>query len=167
LAGAYDTILARLHAGRRDRVSSGVGVQSEIGDSRGMRTSFNIATYWISVVLGALTIVLVVVNFAVLSNNLSAQAEANQRQQFINQSTQFRRVDDLLIRTLAQAAVNAKDDKLRDLLAQQGVTLTPTPSEPTSAPGSPTPGSPAPTTGPVAPAAPPSASPAASGNKAP
>jgi hypothetical protein len=132
-----------------------------------MRTSFNIATYWISVVLGALTIVLVVVNFAVLSNNLSAQAEANQRQQFINQSTQFRRVDDLLIRTLAQAAVNAKDDKLRDLLAQQGVTLTPTPSEPTSAPGSPTPGSPAPTTGPVAPAAPPSASPAASGNKAP
>jgi hypothetical protein len=100
-----------------------------------MRINANVAAYWASVALGALTIVLVVVNFFVLSSNQSIQAEANQRQQFINQSVQLRRADDLLIRALAQAAINAKDDKLRDLLAQQGVTLTAPASEPAAAPG--------------------------------
>jgi hypothetical protein len=100
-----------------------------------MRINGNVAAYWASVALGALTIVLVVANFFVLSSNQSIQAEANQRQQFINQSAQLKRVDDLLIRAIAQASVNAKDDKLRDLLAQQGVTLTAPTSEPASAPG--------------------------------
>ena len=88
-----------------------------------MRINGNVAAYWASVALGALTIVLVVANFFVVSSNQSIQAEANQRQQFINQSVQLKRVDDLLIRAIAQASVNAKDDKLRDLLAQQGVTM--------------------------------------------
>jgi hypothetical protein len=100
-----------------------------------MRINGNVAAYWASVGLGALTIVLVVVNFFVLSSNQSIQAAANQRQQFINQSVQLRQADNLLIRTLAQAAINAKDDKLRDLLAQQGVTLTAPTSE--AAPGAP------------------------------
>jgi hypothetical protein len=100
-----------------------------------MRISSSVAAYWASVALGALTIVLVVANFFVLSANQSIQAETNQRQQFINQSAQFRRAGELLIRALAQAAVNAKDDKLRDLLAQQGVTLTAPASEPAAAAG--------------------------------
>ncbi len=100
-----------------------------------MRINGSVAGYWTSVGLGAVTIVLVVANFFVQSSNQSIQAEANQRQQFINQSAQLKRVDDLLIRAIAQAAVTAKDDKLRDLLAQQGVTLTPTATEPGSAPG--------------------------------
>jgi hypothetical protein len=70
-------------------------------------------------------------------------------------------VDDLLIRAIAQASINAKDDKLRDLLTQQGVTMTAPASEP--APGgmggaagtdAATPAAPA------APAAPPAAAPA-------
>jgi hypothetical protein len=126
-----------------------------------MRSNGNVAAYWASVALGALTIVLVVVNFFVLSSNQSIQAEANQRQQFINQSVQLKRVDDLLIRAIAQASINAKDDKLRDLLTQQGVTMTAPASEP--APGgmggaagtdAATPAAPA------APAAPPAAAPA-------
>jgi len=115
-----------------------------------MRINGNVAAYWASVGLGALTIVLVVANFFVLSSNQSIQAEANQRQQFINQSAQLRRADDLLIRALAQAAVNAKDDKLRDLLTQQGVTMTPTSSEPAPAAGAAGPAAAAP----AAPAAP-------------
>ena len=120
----------------------------EVGDGLGMRINGSVATYWTSVALGAVTIVLVVANFFVQSSNLSIQAEVNQRQQFINQSTQLKRVDDLLIRAIAQAAVTAKDDKLRDLLAQQGVTLTPTATEPVAAPGAagatvPTPAAPA------------------------
>src|SRR5580700_6008124 len=99
-----------------------------------MRVSGDVAAYWAAVAFGALTIVLVGANYFVLSSNQTIQVDANQRQQFINQSTQLKRADDLLIRTLAQAAISAKDDKLRDLLAQQGVTMTPPASEP--APGS-------------------------------
>ena len=122
-----------------------------------MRSNGNLAAYWASVALGALTIVLVVANFFVLSSNQSIQAEANQRQQFINQSVQLKRVDDLLIRAIAQASINAKDDKLRDLLTQQGVTMTAPTSEPapgTAGPDAATPAAPA------APAAPPAAAPA-------
>ncbi len=100
-----------------------------------MRINGNVAAYWASVALGALTIVLVVANFFVMSSNQSIQAEANQRQQFINQSVQLKRVDDLLIRAIAQASVNAKDDKLRDLLAQQGVTMKAPTSEAAPVPG--------------------------------
>jgi len=114
-----------------------------------MRINGGVATYWASVALGVVTIVLVVANFFMQSSNLSIQAEVNQRQQFINQSTQLKRVDDLLIRAIAQAAVTAKDDKLRDLLAQQGVTLTPTATEPVPATGAAEPTA----TAPAAPAA--------------
>lgn len=126
-----------------------------------MRISGDVAAYWAAVAFGALTIVLIGTNFFVLSSNQTIQAEANQRQQFINQSIQLRRADDLLIRMLAQAAISAKDDKLRDLLTQQGVTMTAPASEP--APGgmggaagtdAATPAAPA------APAAPPAAAPA-------
>lgn len=97
--------------------------------------NLSVAAYWISVVLGALTLVLVVVNYALQSNNQSIQAEVNQRQQFINQSNQLSRVSDVLIRTIAMAAANAKDDKLRDMLAQQGITMTVTPGQSASPPG--------------------------------
>ena len=128
-----------------------------------MRINGNVAAYWASVGLGALAIVLVVANFFVLSSNQSIQAEANQRQQFINQSAQVRQADDLLIRALAQAAVNAKDDKLRALLAQQGVTLTAPSSEAAPAAGA---AGPAAAT-PAAPAAPPAAPAAAPAGNAP
>jgi hypothetical protein len=98
------------------------------------------AMYWVSVVLGALTVVLVLVNFVLLSNNQVIQAHVNQRQQFINQSAQLSRVSDLLIRSLASEAVSKNDDKVRDMLAVQGVTLQVTPA-PAAAP------SPAPASG--------------------
>ena len=100
-----------------------------------MRSSASVATYWVSVVLGAVTIVLVIANFAVSSTDQAIQAEVNRRQQFIDQSNQLNRVDEVLIRTIATAAANAKDDKLRDLLAQQGVTMTVTPGGPAPAAG--------------------------------
>jgi hypothetical protein len=110
------------------------------------------AMYWVSVVLGALTVVLVLVNFGLLSNNQAIQAQVNQRQQYINQSAQLSRVSDLLIRTLATEAVNKNDDKVRDMLAAQGVTLQVTPASGAAASGS---------TPPLA-AAPPAATPPAS-----
>jgi hypothetical protein len=75
---------------------------------------------------------MVVTNVVLVSNNQSIQAEVNQRQQFINQSIQLSRLNEALVRLLATAAINAKDDKLRNLLAQQGITVTFTPN---TAPG--------------------------------
>ena len=86
--------------------------------------------YRLLVALSGMTLVLVVVYIVVIQDNRSVQAEINQRQQFINQSIQLGRINDALIRALAAAAVNDKDDKLRDLLAQNGITINPTTGEP-------------------------------------
>jgi hypothetical protein len=119
-----------------------------------MRIGSSVAAYWASVALGVATILLIGTNFAVMSSNQSTQAEVNQRQQFINQNPQLRRADEMLIQALATAAVSAKDDKLRDLLAQQGVTLTPTNTNATPAPNAAAPTDAAPATPPAPPAAP-------------
>src|SRR6266436_4770068 len=75
--------------------------------------------------LAGITLVLVVVYIVLVQENRSVQAEVNQRQQFINQSIQLGRINDALIRALAAAAVEHDDDKLRELLAQQGITINP------------------------------------------
>ena len=71
-----------------------------------------------------------VVYIVLIQGNRSVQSEVNQRQQFINQSIQLGRVNDALIRALATMAVSNNDDKLRDLLAQSGITINPTTGAP-------------------------------------
>jgi hypothetical protein len=75
--------------------------------------------------LAAVTLVVVVVYIVLVQENRSVQAEVNQRQQFINQGIQLGRINDALIRALAAAAVDNNDDKLRELLAQNGITINP------------------------------------------
>ena len=79
--------------------------------------------YRIVLALSGITLILVIVYLIISGQNRSVQAEVNQRQQFINQSIQFGRVNEALVRALAAAAVNDKDDKLRDLLVQNGITI--------------------------------------------
>ena len=86
--------------------------------------------YRLLVALSGITLVLVVVYIFLIQGNRSVQSEINQRQQFINQSIQLGRVNDALIRALAKTAVSNNDDKLRDLLAQSGITINPTTGEP-------------------------------------
>jgi len=86
--------------------------------------------YRLLLALSGITLVLVVVYIFVIQDNRSVQSEVNQRQQFINQSIQLGRVNDALIRALAATAVSNKDDKLRDLLAQNGITINPTTGAP-------------------------------------
>ena len=81
--------------------------------------------YRLLVALSGITLILVVAYIILSQNNRSVQAEVNQRQQFINQSIQLGRINDALIRALAAAAVDNKDDKLRELLAQNGITINP------------------------------------------
>jgi hypothetical protein len=82
------------------------------------------------VALSGITLILVVVYIVVIQDDRSVQSEINQRQQFINQSIRLGRVNDALIRALATAAVSTKDDRLRDLLAQNGITINPTTGAP-------------------------------------
>src|ERR1700737_3890314 len=82
------------------------------------------------VALSGITLALVVAYIVLIQENRSVQAEVNQRQQFINQSIQLGRINDTLIRALAAAAVDNNDDKLRDLLAQNGITINPTTGAP-------------------------------------
>jgi hypothetical protein len=79
--------------------------------------------YWLVVGLSGLTLPLVVAYMVLVQDNRTVQAQANQRQQFINQSVQLGRINEALIHALATEAVNEKDDKLRDLLAQTGITI--------------------------------------------
>jgi hypothetical protein len=86
--------------------------------------------YRLLVALSGITLILVVVYIVLIQDNRSVQAEVNQRQQFINQSIQLGRVSDALIRAMAATAVSNKDDRLRDLLAQNGITINPTTGAP-------------------------------------
>jgi hypothetical protein len=94
--------------------------------------------YWVVVGLSGLTLALVIAYIVLVQDNRTVQTQVNQRQQFINQSIQLARVNEALIRALATAAVNNKDDKLRDLLTQNGITINATgeavPSPTTPAP---------------------------------
>jgi hypothetical protein len=86
--------------------------------------------YRLLVALSGITLVLVVVYIVLIQDNRSVQREINQRQQFINQSIQLGRINDALIRALATTAVSNQDDKLRDLLTQNGITINPTTGAP-------------------------------------
>ena len=79
--------------------------------------------YWIIVGLSGLTFALVVTYIVLVQDNRSVQAEVNQRQQFINQSIQLGRVNEALIRALAAAAQSNNDNRLRELLTQNGITI--------------------------------------------
>jgi hypothetical protein len=86
--------------------------------------------YRLLVALAGITLILVVAYIVVIQDNRSVQSEVNQRQQFINQSIQLGRINDALIHALAATAASNKDDKLRDLLAQNGITINPTTGAP-------------------------------------
>ena len=77
--------------------------------------------YRLLVALSGITLILVVAYIVLVQDDRTIQAEVNQRQQFINQGIQLGRVNEALIRALAASA--NKDDKLRELLAQNGISI--------------------------------------------
>ena len=73
--------------------------------------------------LSVAAFLLVVGNILLAIDNQKRQAEVNQRQQFINQSIQLSRANQVLINTLAQIAAKNGDAEIRDLLAANGITF--------------------------------------------
>jgi hypothetical protein len=86
--------------------------------------------YRVTLALSGITLVLLVVYMFLVQQNRSVQAKINQRQQFIDQSIEFSRVNNALVQAIARAAVSGKDDKLRSLLTQNGIAIDPTTGAP-------------------------------------
>jgi hypothetical protein len=104
------------------------------------------AWFWTATGLGVLTLLLVVVNGVLFLGNQTRQAEVSERQRFIGQSVQLSQINEQLIRALTQQAIGNKDDKLLDLLAQNGIAVSPASSGATPSTAAPAP-SPAPQSG--------------------
>jgi hypothetical protein len=79
--------------------------------------------YWALVALSGGALLLVLLNSWLVESNRAAQADINQRQEFINQTVEISKIHETLVRSLAQAAFDRKDDRLRELLAEQGITI--------------------------------------------
>jgi hypothetical protein len=103
--------------------------------------------HWILVSLSGITLVLVIVDLFLGQNIRSIQADVNQRQQFINQSIRLNQINQELIRLIGQAVISDGDNKLRDVLARNGITVNSTAAPPSSTAAKPA--SPAPANSPT------------------
>jgi len=81
--------------------------------------------YWASVVLGAMALLLLIVNMCLINGNRRMQEEINQRQATINGGVTLNQIDNFLVKLLADSAVKNNDSDTRNLLAEQGLTIPP------------------------------------------
>jgi hypothetical protein len=77
-------------------------------------------TSWTATVAAGLSLMLVVVNAVLVSNNQSNQIAVTQRQQLINQGADLVRIEQAMVRS-AIAANNPKDDAFTKLLARYNI----------------------------------------------
>ena len=75
------------------------------------------------VLAAATPLVLAGVDFVLAERNQSLRSEIDMRQHVINQSVPLRGVNQALIRQIALNAIRSRDDKLRNLLSQNGITI--------------------------------------------
>ena len=79
-------------------------------------------------VLAALILVLVLVDILLGLGNQSLRVEVSERQQFVAQSMQLEGLHREIITTLATVALKTNDEKLKSLLASQGISFDPAPA---------------------------------------
>lgn len=84
----------------------------------------------------ALGVVLAVTNMVLFEGNRSLQAEIGSRAQYIQQSVQLEGLHREIVNAIANLAVRNKDDALKTILTQQGITFNVGPPESTGAPPS-------------------------------
>jgi len=93
-----------------------------------------------------LVAVLVITNMVLFEMNHGLQTEVNSRQQFIQQSIQLEALNREIVSAIANLSVRNKDDALRTVLTQHGITFAANPASTPAAvslPTSPTPPAPA------------------------
>jgi type VI protein secretion system component VasK len=79
--------------------------------------------FWFLTVGAGLTLLLAAVNIALFSANRSAQAEVAARGQYLQQTTELQGLYRQMAQALGELAVRNKDGQLRDLLANEGLTI--------------------------------------------
>jgi hypothetical protein len=91
--------------------------------------------YLVLCLLGLLAVALVVANGWLATSNRAAQAEINQRQQFLQQTAQLELLYRDIAKGLADLALKSNDRAVLGMLASLGINVSPNPaSPPTSAP---------------------------------
>ena len=76
-------------------------------------------------VLGTAALLLSVANGALFALNRGQQAELAQQQQFIQQTVPLERLYREIIKALAEMALKGNDRQVLDMLASQGISVTP------------------------------------------
>ncbi len=90
-------------------------------------------------VAAALAVVLALTNMILFERNRSLQQEVGSRAQYIQQSVQLEGLHREIVNAIANLAVRNKDDALKTILTQQGITFNVGPPEPTPTPPLPQP----------------------------
>ena len=80
--------------------------------------------FWFLTAVGALTLVLVVVNASLFLANRSTQIDINSRQQFVQQSIQLEGLYREIVKALADLSIKNGDKQIKDMLSAQGITVT-------------------------------------------
>ena len=83
------------------------------------------AQFWLLSGIALLVLALVVVNVFLSRSNARLQQEVNERQLYVQQTLQLEGLYRDMVRALAELAVQNKDERLRALLASQGITVNP------------------------------------------
>jgi len=88
---------------------------------------------WVTLV-AALGIVLILANMILFGWNRSLQREVDSRAQFIQQTVQLEGLQREIVNAIANLSVRNKDDALKSILTQQGITINVNPVPTTPAP---------------------------------
>ncbi len=80
--------------------------------------------YWLLTALGGVAFVVALMNIYLFQDSRSLREEISQRQQYINQTIQLSRLNNEIIKSLAQLAVANQDKQISDLLTSHGIVVT-------------------------------------------
>lgn len=86
--------------------------------------------FWTLTAGGTLFVALILVNIFFFTQNRALQVAINNRQQYINQSVQLEVLNKEIISALANLTVRDKDDELKQLLGNHGITVSTTANPP-------------------------------------
>lgn len=89
--------------------------------------------FWLLSAIGAACVLLVLANIVLVAGNQTLQGQANQRGQYIQQSTQLQGLYQQIAQALANLSVRNKDAQLQAILAEQGLHVTVHPQSPAAA----------------------------------
>ena len=81
------------------------------------------AQFWTLSAASVLVLALVLLNVFLSRNNARLQQEVSERQLYIQQTVQLEGLYRDMVRAMAELAVQNKDERLRALLAAQGITI--------------------------------------------